>query len=124
MFASFGGMVENDIEDHFNSILVEFLNERFKLIDDIGFSAAISCHGREEIDRGVAPVLKEGFASRGMGENVIPFIEFMDGHELNSVDSELFQVGYLLDDAEIGSSMLGLAGRILGESSHMHFVDN
>ncbi len=48
----------------------------------------------------------------------------MDGHQLDRRDAQGFQVGNLLNDAEVRARMLHPAGSGVGEAADVHFIDD
>lgn len=59
-----------------------------------------------------------------MVEVVVGLVPFGDGHQFYCRDSQLFEVGDLLDDAEIGAGVFHPRVGGLGEAAYMEFIDD
>ena len=123
---AFGGVVVDDVEDHFDARRVEGFDHRLELGDlgagRAGGHVAVALLGREEGERAVAPVVAEV----AVGEEAVVG-GFVDGEELDRRDAER---GEVLDDggvreAGVGAAELGREiGVELGQAADVGLVDD
>jgi hypothetical protein len=114
-----GAVVEHDIEDDLDAGPVQGLDQIAELAhrgQHIG-RAGIAAVRREERDGTVAPVVLP------LGRRVL-YVEMLHRQELHRGDAQIFQVGNLLDEPEVGPAPLGrdARARVAGEAADVHLV--
>ena len=60
----------------------------------------------------------------GRGPIVLELVELMDGHQFHTVDTQLLQVGYLLNDTCKRTLMLHTRTSSAREVANMHLIDD
>ncbi len=122
LLVPFTGVIEHHVQDDLDIGFVQCLNHLLELV-----------HLRTRfVAGGVAPV--RGEKSQWV---VAPIIwplrnraidvhdrKLVDRHQFNGGHSQRLQVRDLVDDAQVGSRLFHLAGFMLGESSHVRFVND
>ncbi len=96
-------MVVNHVENHLDSFTVKLADEHleFRNLAAWRLPAAVRRFRREEPDRVVTPVVREA----PVHEKVVHVI-FVDGQELDGIDTKALQVRDLFDESEIGAGRL------------------
>lgn len=118
-------MVEDDVEDDFDSRLVERLHKLLEFPD----RAARRLVRRERRFRGeepdcrVSPIVLHARARHRVHVRVLVFVELKYGKKLNRGDSKLLQVGNLLLESRVCSRMLHLRRGGGGEPFEVRLVD-
>ena len=117
-------MVENNIENDGNAVLMQLFDHVFELIR---FHAqrtrgGVARLGREKAQRRVAPVIEAQAAV--FFPAVFKFIKGENGHELDTVDPQGFEIGDFLNNARIGPPVFDPAGGVFGKTSYMHLIDD
>ena len=118
-----GGVIVNDIEDHFDARRMERADHRFEFVDGIGRSrGAIARVGSKIAQCVVSPVVRETAFDEGLVVDVV-----VHGHEFHGGDSKTSQ---MLDCWLGAESRIG-AAQVFGdfrmefcEAFHMEFVDD
>ena len=84
---SLSRMIVNDIKDHLDAVFVHLSYESLEFINGsewLGPAASKSSHGREKMERAIAPIIAD------VGALHVGFIEFEDRHEFHRIDAEPF----------------------------------
>src|SRR5699024_8406642 len=89
---AFGGVIENDVEDHLDSRAVESLDHVAKLVDRPQRVAAraIGLVGREEGNRRITPVVD-------LAGGRVERVKLKDRKQLDCSNAKLVEVRYLFD---------------------------
>ena len=117
-------MVEDNIEDHLNAGGMEGLNHVAKLVD-VGAglrTGAKAVMGSEIANGAIAPVVNELFTIVFLDDLLA--IKTEHRQELDSGDSQLLQIGNLLDHTRKGTWMRDSTGGTLGKATNMHLIDD
>ena len=126
LLVAFGRVVEHDVQDDFDAIGVELLDQVLQLV---GLHAeasrgSIRRLGGKEAHIAVAPHVVEHVSVDGRGLAVLKLVELVDGHELHAVDAQLLQVRDFLGYPGECARMLHPGFRAAGEVADVHFVDD
>ena len=119
---SFARVIEHDIENDFDTRLVQGFYHLLEL-EHLGawlFGMSVAAMRCKEGQRVVAPVI-------GPLWRIAVHVQdrkLMDRHQLNRSNAKTLQIRYFLDYPQIGSRMLNLRGLALRKSFHVHFVDD
>ena len=118
-----GGVVIDDIENHFDPCRVEHPHHFLEFIHGIlGAGGAKTRIGRKVAERVVAPVVHEA----AIDDMLLVGME-MNGHQLDGGDAEALEVGdgSLAGQTRVGAAQFfGNLGMPLCEALHMKFVEN
>ena len=118
---AFGGVIEDHIQNDFQSFPVQGLDHVPKLIyrPERVLPRAVGLVRREERNRRVAPIVN-------LARRTILGIELENRQQLDRGNAELFQIGNVFDQAGIGSSQIFLqaGARMPSEAPDMHLVDD
>ena len=119
-----GGVVEYDIQDHFDPVVMELFDHVFELqpFPVILQGGAVACVRSEEADRVVSPVIQQLILIDEAG--VPHLVEFKDRHQLHSIDPQFFEVRDLFFKRMEGPGTGCARGRIFCEAPYMHFIDD
>ena len=126
MLVSFCGVVEYNVQNNFDSRLVEFLYHFFKF-PYYTAGTSICCvggFGGKEGDGAVAPVVFQSASSAGIGVGVFVFVKLLNGEQFHAGNSQFLQVGNLFCHTTIGSGELHLGGGTGGKALQVGFVDD
>src|SRR5262249_17034795 len=117
---SFARMVVDHVEDHFDAGGVQLAYKSFELSHlTAGKTAcAVGRFRREETDRVVPPVIGQA----PLRERVF-YIDFVQRKKLNGVYAQLFEMGNLLNKAQIRSRMRDARRRVRREALHVDLID-
>ena len=90
-------VVEDDVENDLDAVFVQLLDERLEFIDlHAGPSAGrVSRFRGTERQRVVAPVVEEPLPRSRVPPIDLALVELEDGHQLDTVDAQLLEKGYL-----------------------------
>ena len=118
---AFGGVIEDDVEDDFDSGAMERLDHVPEFVEDRKrfLARAVRVMRRKERDRLVSPVVHA--ARRRMLR-----IELKHRQQLHGGDAQVLQVGNLLDQAGVGPSLPGRhpGAGMPGEAADVKLVDD
>ena len=117
-------MVEDNVEDHFDTIVVEILDQCFKFqtFAVIFHGGTVACIGCKETDRIISPEVNE-FVFIDQSD-VTHLVKFEDWHQLYCIDSKLFQVRNLFAQAFKCTAVHNTGTFIHGKSADMKFIDD
>ena len=123
-FISFGSVVEDNVEDHFDTIVVEILDQclKFKSFAVIFHGGTVACIWRKETDRIISPEVNE-FVFIDQSD-VTHLVKFEDWHQLYCIDSKLFQIRNLFAQTFEGTAVFNTGTFIHGKSADVKFIDD
>ena len=124
---AFAGVIEDDIEDDFDSGGVEIAHQPLELphLTAGPVSGGVGRFGREERERMVAPDVAEGVgAGPACIERRIQFVEFHDRHQLHRGDPERLQVRNLLHQTRERPGILHAGRRVARECADVELVND
>src|SRR5579883_678950 len=121
---AFVGVIEDDVEDHFDAGAVEGFDHvtKFAQVAALRGVHAVSRLGSEKPHRAVTPVIRQGTAIHGAQD--IGFIEIEYRQQFDRGDAKVGQVGNFLDDAGESARVLHAGSGRLGKAPDMHFIDD
>ena len=121
-----GSVIEDDIENYTDPGLVQGLDHVAELIDmiaDFGMHT-VRVFRCKEAERVVSPVVSERRTIYRTGPLRAFLVKVEDRQQFHSSDSQLFEVGDLLDDTGKRPWVLTVGRGRLGKAAHVHFVNN
>ena len=86
--------------------------------------AGVSRLGGREGDRVVAPEVAQPLAGERVDERAVQLVELVDRQQLDGGDTQLLQVGDLLDQAGEGAGVSYAGGGVDGEAADMQLVED
>ncbi len=123
---AFARVVEDHVEDHFETRpvkgadhLLELQHLRAVLVD-----ARVRGLGSEEAEGIVAPEVLQALARARVDPRQGVLVEFLDGHQLDRGDPQIFQVRDLLDQAAVRPGESDAAAGIDGVAADVELVDD
>ena len=123
---TFGSVIEDDIENHTDPGLVQGLDHVAELIDmiaDFGMHT-VRVFRCKEAERVISPVVSERRTIYRTGPLRAFLVKVKDRQQFHGSDSQLFEVGDLLDDTGKRPRVLAVGRGRLRKAAHVHFVYN
>ncbi len=107
-------------------VLVQLADEHLELVDLLADLAEVAVVrlGGEEGDGVVAPGVRQLLARERVAERAVELVELEDRQQLDGGDSQLLQVGDLLDEPAVGAAQVALRRVVPGEAADVHLVDD
>ena len=124
VFIAFRRVIKHHVQDHFDSILVQFPDQGFELIVHtvIGLRTGIAGVGCEIAYGVISPVIQQPFP---IYHTVVPaFVKLKDRHQLHRVDPQLFEISDLLPDPFECTGIFYLCRRMLRKTADMELIDD
>ena len=123
---AFAGVVEDDVEDHFDPGRVKRLDHVPELADlaMFGDGCGKSGFGCGERDGVVAPKILQPLTRKRVREGAVALVELVDGQQLDGRDAERFQVGDFLNEAGKGPRLAHPARLMASKAADVKFVDD
>ena len=117
------GMVEDHIQNHFDSVLLQKLDHLLQLptLTVVLCRSGIAGVRGKKSHRVVAPVFVQPLPLIRM--TVCDLVEFKDRQQLHCRDAQLLQIRNLLDDPRKGSGIRNAAGGILRKAANMELIN-
>ena len=122
IFVPFGRVVEHDVENHFDARPVQSPHHLLELADLAARLIAdrVAAVGGEKGQRVVAPVIRP---LRLLAETIVAG-KLEHRHQFHRRHAQRLQVGYLLDQPQVGARMAHPARLGTGESANVQLVDH
>ena len=101
VFAAFGGVIEDDVENDLDSRRVECIDHCAEFVPGgvaLGV-VGVGGLGRAEDDRVVTPEIPQLLAGHRIDELAVVFVEFVDRQQLDGGDSQVGEIVRLLGEA-------------------------
>ena len=117
-------MIKHDIQNDFDIVVVKRFNEftKFSTLAVEFNGGCIACVWRKKADGIVSPVFQKTFSV--YFADIHALIKFEDRHELNSVDSELLEIGNLFFQSCISAFVLDTGGGVACKAPYMQLIDD
>ena len=124
LLVAFRRVVEHHVQIHLYAVLLESPDEIFQLIalPVILPPGGIAGVGREKADGVVSPVVVQLLPIHH--PVILHLVKLKDGHQLHGVDSQLQEIGQLLQKSRKGAGVLHAGGTVLCKAPDVEFIDD
>jgi len=112
---------EHHVEDDFDPVAVQFLDQVLELVHLHAQrpGGGVTGLGGKKPHRAVAPIVVHRLAGDRIGAAILEFVELEDGHQFDTVHSQFLEIGNLGHEAGIGAGMLDLGRGVTGKAARV-----